>query len=227
MLYLLALLLLIALILGPQLWAKHILKKYSAPRTDLPGTGGELVQHLRRKHALDDLKLESTASGDHYDPTTRTVRLTEANLNGRSLTAVAVASHEFGHALQHAADYRPLLARTRMINIAQKAEKAAAVALMALPLLALAPGGGRLAPLMIVLVLVGIAGAALVHLITLPVELDASFARALPLLKEGGYVDSRDLGAVQRILLACALTYLAASLAGLLNVWRWLRFLRR
>src|SRR5690606_33223224 len=126
-----------------------------------------------------------------------------ANLNGRSLTAVAVASHEFGHALQHAAGYQPLLARTRMINLAQKAEKAAAVALMALPLLALAPGGGRLAPLMIVLVLIGIAGAALVHLITLPVELDASFGRALPLLKEGGYVDRGDLGAVQRILLAC------------------------
>lgn len=227
MLYLILFLLLIALILGPQLWAKHILQKYSITRNDLPGTGGELVQHLQRKYALNELKLESTPTGDHYDPVTRTLRLTEAHLKGRSLTAVAVASHEFGHALQHATGYRPLLARTRMVNVAQKAEKAAALALMALPLLALAPGGGRVAPLLIVLVLIGIAGAALVHLVTLPVEFDASFGRALPLLKEGGYVDSGDLGAVQRILLACALTYLAASLAGLLNVWRWLRFLRR
>src|SRR5690606_33845631 len=125
-----------ALILGPQMWAKHILQKYSTTRSDLPGTGGELVQHLQRKYALNELKLESTPAGDHYDPTTRTVRLTEAHLNGRSLTAVAVASHEFGHALQHATDYRPLLARTRMVNVAQKAEKAAALALMALPLLA-------------------------------------------------------------------------------------------
>jgi hypothetical protein len=227
MLYLVLFVLLLGLILAPQLWARHILRKYSAPRSDLPGTGGELVEHLRKKFALADLQLESTPTGDHYDPQTRTVRLTEQNLNGRSLTAVAVASHEFGHALQHATDYRPLLARTGMVRLAGHAEKAAGIALMVLPLLALAPGGGRLAPLLIVVVLSGMAGAALVHLITLPVELDASFGRALPLLQEGDYVASGDLTAVRRILLACALTYLAASLAGLLNVWRWLKFLRR
>ena len=82
----------------------------------------------------------------------------------------------------------------------------------------------------ILLFLVGLASLgsrALVHLITLPVELDASFGKALPILKEGRYVDPADEAAVRRLLRAAAFTYVAASLAGLLNVWRWLRLLRR
>ena len=66
-----------------------------------------------------------------------------------------------------------------------------------------------------------------VHLITLPVELDASFGRALPILKEGQYISNTDYRAARKILTACALTYLASSLSGLLNFWRWLRVFRR
>jgi hypothetical protein len=65
----------------------------------------------------------------------------------------------------------------------------------------------------------------LVQLVTLPVEWDASFGRAMPLL-ESGYLDQAQLPAARTILRACSLTYLAASLAGLLNFWRWMRFLR-
>src|SRR5690554_5292538 len=101
MIYLILILLLLLLIFGPGYWASHILKKYSTPRQDIPGTGGELVEHLRKRFGLDDLKLESSEQGDHYDPRDKTVRLSKDNLEGRSLTAVAVAAHEFGHALQH------------------------------------------------------------------------------------------------------------------------------
>jgi Zn-dependent membrane protease YugP len=66
-----------------------------------------------------------------------------------------------------------------------------------------------------------------VHLVTLPVEFDASFGRALPILKEGQYINNNDYLAARKILTACALTYLASSLSGLLNFWRWLRMLRR
>ena len=68
---------------------------------------------------------------------------------------------------------------------------------------------------------------ALVQLVTLPVELDASFNKALPLLQQGQYLDQQDMVAARQILKAAALTYVAGSLASLLNVWRWLRFLRR
>ena len=66
----------------------------------------------------------------------------------------------------------------------------------------------------------------LVHLVTLPVEFDASFKRALPVLRKG-YLGNSDLKDARTILLACSLTYVAASLASLLNFWRWLRFIRR
>jgi Zn-dependent membrane protease YugP len=223
----LLILILAALILGPQQWAQHVLKKYSAPRQDIPGTGGQFVKHLRKKFNLGYLKLEPTALGDHYDPISKTVRLSEANLNGQSLTAMAVAAHEFGHALQHARNYKPLLARTRLVGFAQKTEKLGGIALFIIPLISFTPGGIRLLPLLIIVAIFSIAVSCIVHLITLPVEFDASFTRALPLLKQGQYVDNKDLHRVRHILLACAFTYLASSLAGLLNFWRWFRFLRR
>lgn len=227
MIIVILILLLAALILGPQQWAKYILEKHSTPREDIQGTGGQFVKHLRKKFNLDYLTLEPTDSGDHYDPMSKTVRLTESNLNGQSLTAVAVAAHEFGHALQHAKNYQPLLARTRMVGFAQKTEKLAGIVLFALPLLSLTPGGMRYAPLLIIFMIFTVAFSSIVHLVTLPVEFDASFGRALPILKQGQYINNRDMRSVRHILLACAFTYLASSLAGLLNFWRWFRFLRR
>ena len=67
----------------------------------------------------------------------------------------------------------------------------------------------------------------LVHLLTLPTEFDASFNRALPMLSSGSYIPHEDIPAAKKILLACALTYVSNSLIGLLNVWRWIRLLRR
>ena len=67
----------------------------------------------------------------------------------------------------------------------------------------------------------------LVHLVTLPVEFDASFKRAMPILEQGGYLSEEDLPRARRILTACALTYFAASLASMLNFWRWIRVLKR
>jgi len=227
MVLLILILILAALILGPQQWARHVLNKYSKQRQDIAGTGGQFVKHLRKKFKLDYLKLEPTTLGDHYDPSSRTVRLSEANLNGQSLTAVAVAAHEFGHALQHARHYKPLEARTKLVGFAQKTEKLGGIALFVIPLISMAPGGVRLLPLLILIAVFSIATSCIVHLVTLPVEFDASFGRALPILKQGQYVDNKDMRCVRHILLACALTYLASSLAGLLNFWRWFRFLRR
>jgi hypothetical protein len=131
-----------------------------------------------------------------------------------------------GHALQDHQGYAPLAWRTRLVLLAQAAEKAGALLMLMIPVLMLAtrrPASG------LVGFAVGAAGflaAALVHLVTLPVELDASYRRALPLLAGVGLA-SRDLAPARRILTACALTYVAASLSGMLNLWRWLAVLRR
>jgi Zn-dependent membrane protease YugP len=80
---------------------------------------------------------------------------------------------------------------------------------------------------MVAIGLGSMASATLVHLVTLPVELDASFGKALPILKSGHYIQSEDEHAVHRVLQAAALTYVAGSLASLLNLARWFAFLRR
>lgn len=211
------------LVFAPQLWVRRVLLRHSKERTDIPGTGGELARHLLDSAGLDSIEVEATDSGDHYDPSARKVRLTPLVLHGRSLTAVAVAAHEVGHALQHADGYRPLTTRTHLVRAARTIEIIATIVLAVVPVMALVT---HAPPLVIANLVAGFALMALpvvVHLVTLPVELDASFARALPILDRGNYLEPADLPAVRRVLQAAAMTYVAASLASLLNVMRWFR----
>ncbi|GAB4300779.1 MAG: zinc metallopeptidase [Thiohalomonadaceae bacterium] len=219
-------LLILFLTLAPALWAKMVLRRYSGMRRDYPGSGGELARHLLDRHGLKHVAVETTEQGDHYDPQARAVRLAPEHFNGRSLTAVTVAAHEVGHALQDHSGYAPLAWRTRLVRLARGAEKAGAALMLALPVLTLltrAPSAG------LVMFLAGLAsfgGAILVHLVTLPVELDASYRRALPLLASG-YLPRSDLHPARQILTACAFTYVAASLFSVLNLARWWAILRR
>ncbi len=165
--------------------------------------------------------------GDHYDPINKVVRLSAGNYHGKSLTALVVAAHEIGHALQDKLGYQPLHARTQMVGIAQQIERIGAALMLALPIVL---GIFRVPAAGLLTFLAGFASLgtpAVVHLITLPVEWDASFRRALPVLKEGQYLNARDQRIAQRILTACALTYVASSLASLLNLARWIALLRR
>lgn len=224
--YLIALLLIIAIVFGPQWWASYTFRRYSTQRDDIPGSGGELALHLLKRFAID-AQVEQTEKGDHYDPTVQRVRLSPGNMNGRSLTAVAVAAHEVGHAIQHH-NSEPLLAtRTRLITLAHWGEKVGAALMFAIPIVTLITRVPHSGLLLFLLGFCSMGLATLVHLITLPVEWDASFNKALPILREGRYIDAKDERAVRRILKAAALTYVAASLASLLNLARWLSFLRR
>lgn len=224
---LILLLLLLALVFGPGLWVRRILKKHSSPREDLPGTGGELAVHLVERYELEGVRIETTQGGDHYDPRDRTIRLGEDNYNGKSLTAVATAAHEFGHALQHARNYRPLSWRTRLVGKAAWFERFTGIAIIALPLLSLIPGMALIARMLLLVVVLSMLMTTLIHLVTLPVEFDASFGRALPILSDGGYINTVDRRAVRRVLLACALTYVSSAMMSLLNIGRWFRLLRR
>ena len=223
----LLLLIVLAILLGPQLWTRRVFAQYRGHREDYPGTGGDLARHLLDRFNLPHVKVETTEVGDHYDPMAKVVRLTPDNFGGKSLTAATVAAHEVGHALQDQAGYKPLQERTRLIRVAQGAEKMGSVVMIGIPIVAVltrSPAGGLL------VFLAGLATmsiGALVHLITLPVEWDASFRRALPVLEQGHYITRDDLQGARRILTAAALTYVAASLGGLLNIWRWITLLRR
>ncbi len=202
------------------------MKRHSKTINALPGTGGELAQHLIDQYHLP-VTVETTEQGDHYDPQSKTVRLSPEYFNGKSLTAIAIAAHEVGHAVQDFRQDKLLLLRGRMVTTSQHFEKLGAGVIFIAPLLSAFTRSPQLGLLIGLIGLLSIASSVVVHLISLPVEFDASFNKALPLLKEGHYVTKRDLIPVRQVLLAASLTYVAAAMAGLLNVWRWIAILKR
>lgn len=222
----LLILLLIALIFGPQWWANYTFKRYAKKQDHIPGTGGELARHLLDRFEMKEVQVEITEQGDHYDPEAKTVRLTENNYNDNSLTAVAVAAHEVGHAIQHHNNEAKLILRTRLVKIAEKVAKLGTIIMVVMPLVMLITRSPIAGILLTLAGLGSIAGSAVIHLVTLPVEWDASFSKALPILKQD-YIQTQDHVAVERILKAAALTYVAASLASIFNIWRWVVLLRR
>ena len=225
---LLIIVLLLVLILGPQWWARYTFRRYAGVLERIPGTGGELARHLLDRFEMPDVAVEKTQQGgDHYDPEHRVVRLGPDNYDNNSLTAVAVAAHEVGHAIQHQRNEPKLALRTRLVRLAQTTQQIGAGAMFLLPVvmaITRAPSAGIL---MAAIGLGSMASATLVHLVTLPVEIDASFGKALPMLRSGRYIRPEDEVAVRRVLRAAASTYVAGSLASLLNLARWLAFLRR
>jgi Zn-dependent membrane protease YugP len=138
-----------------------------------------------------------------------------------------VATHEVGHAVQDHLGYTPLYLRTRWVVAAQKAERLGVVFMIAIPVITALTRVPTVGILMFIAGMASLVLPVLIHLVTLPVEWDASFKRALPLLTAGDYIPEDDLPAARRILTACALTYVASALASLLNLWRWIRVLRR
>jgi len=218
---------LLILIFAPSLWVKHVLSKYSQPADRYPGTGGQLARQLLDHYGMHKVGVEATDSGDHYDPFDKCVRLTPDKLNGCSLTAITVAAHEVGHALQDHTGYLPLHLRTRLAKLAQPVQKVGAGILLAAPLIVLLTRAVPVGALMILGGLLTLGFATIVHFITLPMEWNASFSRALPMLQAGDYLHKNDLPHAKRLLLAAAMTYVAASLMSLLNVSRWWFILRR
>src|SRR3954465_3833051 len=113
---LLALAILLVVLLGPQWWVRHALERHGVERPDLPGTGGELARHLLDVAGLHGVKVELTGDGDHYDPEAHAVRLLPQHHDGRSVAAVAVATHEVSHAIQHARGERPFALRFALVK---------------------------------------------------------------------------------------------------------------
>lgn len=218
---------LLALTLVPSLWVQSVMRRYSQPANRYPRTGGQTARHLLDALGLRNVTTEVTDRGDHYDPLAKAVRLTADNFNGRSLTAVTIAAHEVGHALQDARGFAPLHLRTHLVRWVAPIEKLGAGMLMLAPLGAILTRSPRLG-------LVGLAGGVLtlgagvvVHFLTLPTELDASFMRALPLMKQQNVLRPEDLPRARLLLTAAAFTYVAVALQSLLNIARWWAILRR
>lgn len=210
----------------PTMWISSVLRRHGRERADIARTGGEAARSMLDRLGLKHVRVEATQLGDHYDPEAKVVRLSPERFEGRSLAATVVAAHEVGHAMQDATGYRPLVVRTRFARQAALLEKVGIVLMLAAPL-AMAAMPGRAAFLISLaagLFLLGLP--ILMHAATLPVEYDASFRRAIPLLAAGPYIGVRDMPAARQLLHAAAFTYVAAAAFSILNVARWLRVLR-
>jgi Zn-dependent membrane protease YugP len=219
-------LLLLALIFLPQFWVGRVLAAHQAERPDIEGTGAELARHLLDQAGLRHVKVELTDAGDHYDPASETVRLTLPHHDGRSVAALSVAAHEVSHALQHAHGDRLFALRMRLAPKVAWVEAAAQFAFFAIPLLGIFLRSPAVIALNVALVVMMMGARLVMHLVTLPVELDASFRRALPILETGHFLPADDLPSARRVLKAAALTYVAAALVSLIDITRLLRVLR-
>ncbi len=219
--------LLLAVVFLPQFWVKRVIQRYRTADYHYPMSGAELASMMLKRYGLNDVKLEVVRDGDHYDPEARAVRLSEANYTGRNLTAITIAAHEVGHAIQHDTGYAPMALRTRLIGRTAGAERLGAMILMAAPVIAVLARRPLPALILFLAGLISMGAPVMVHLVTLPVEFDASFNRALPILKADGHLKPEDEAAAEKLLKAAALTYVASSLSSLLNFWKWLRVIRR
>jgi len=216
---------LLLLLLGPMLYVRLVMGTHGRERPDIPGTGAALARHLLDAAGLADVTVERTDRGDHYDPDARAVRLSDPYFDGRSVTAMAVAAHEVAHAVQHRDGMRLFRLRQVLAGWLVQSDRIARILLLATPVLALALRSPALMAGQLALGIAVMALGVVVHAATLPVELDASFRRALPVLGQG-YLQGADLRRARAVLRAAALTYLAGALFSLVNVARWVRVFR-
>ncbi len=163
-------------------------------------------------------------AGDHYSPEEKVVRLSARNFDGKSVTAVAVAAHEVGHALQHQDNYAPLMLRQRLAGLCIIIERTGGILLMATPMVFAVTHSPVVLLAELVLGLGILASTVVIHIFTLPTEFDASFKRALPILEN--YLRPEDMPGARQVLKAAAFTYVASALVSILNIARWLRILR-
>ena len=218
-------LMLVAPTLILSLWAQYKVKSTFAKYSNVPSSrrisGQEAASILLRSHKINNVRIEAVGGSltDHYDPRSKTVRLSQPVFNQASIAAIGVAAHEAGHAIQDATAYGPLVLRSTLVPVANIGSSIGPwIAIAGLFFLPESP-----------LFLVGIllfGGAVLFYLITLPVEFNAS-ARAIAVLRSNNVLSEKELDGVKQVLTAAALTYVASALTAVMSLVRLLLLRRR
>jgi len=198
------------------LWVRSSYSKYSKKMSASGMTGQQVARTILDRNNLSKVRVEPVAGQltDHYDPRSKVVRLSEGNFRSNSIAAVSVAAHECGHAIQDGSGYLPMKLRAGLFPIVNFAGQ------LWFPLffLAIIMGiGTSLGSLFIQLAVLAFAGVLLFHVVTLPVEINAS-TRAYALLTRYGMLSREEAGGTKRVLTAAAFTYIAAALTSLLTL---------
>ena len=197
-------------------WVRSSYKKYSKQMSASGLTGAQTARMILDRSNLSSVRVEPVAGQltDHYDPRTKTVRLSEGNFGQNSIAAVSVAAHEVGHAIQDATGYTPMKLRSGLFPIVNFAGQ------LWFPLFFLAfimGVGTATGQLFIQLAAIAFLGILAFHVVTLPVEINAS-TRAYGLLTRYGILSHSEAGGTKRVLTAAACTYIAAALTALLTL---------
>jgi len=205
----------------PKIWLNYALKRNDEILESMPFTGLEFGELVLKENALKGVKITNTDLGDHYDLENQEVRVLEERLSKKSITAISVVAHEIGHAIQHKEKYKPLEQRTQLVkNTSWISKLGGGVLYSGIPII-LATGSSGLIKICLFIVFLSVIISALVHLITLNVEMDASFNRALPILKEK--VPAEYLSGCRSVLRAAAFTYVIGALTSFLSLrYLWL-----
>lgn len=226
MLYALIGLVIFVLVYGPQLWVRYVLHKHQREIPDIPGTGSELARHLLDRFELSQVEVKAGGKGEnYYQPGDNYVSLSPEVFKGKSITAVAVAAHEVGHALQFNRQEPVSHLREKYFGKAILIQRIGMGIVSLSPLIGVLVKVPQLSLLILAAGVISLFISVLMYVAILPEEFDASFNKALPILAEG-YVPEQYLPKIRQVLRACALTYVAAALADVLSLWRWLRLLR-
>lgn len=202
------------LCLGASALVKSTMAKYARVRNVSGVTGADAARRILNQEGLYNVQVQclNGREGDHYDPRTNTVRLSYENYNSASVTAVGVAAHECGHAIQHAKGYAPLSFRTALVPIVNIGSS------LGLPLILL----GLLLGWNQTLIQIGIWAfslAVLFQLVTLPVEFNAS-RRAVQKVEQYGLLTPSENTGCKKVLTAAAMTYVAAAASSALQLFR-------
>lgn len=218
--YMLLMLVGMVLIFIPQQWVIGTFRKFNEIPTASGMTGEQVASAILRENGLSHVSIEAIGGSlsDHYDPGAKVIRLSTENYYGRSISNVAVAAHETGHAIQHAKGYFPVVIRSALVPAVNFGSGLGPWLIM------ISLGLGfthHLMPQwawMLAWVGVFLYGAAVAfHFVTLPVELDAS-SRALHILSTHTYLSSNEMTDAKKVLTAAAFTYVATALYALIQL---------
>lgn len=190
--------------------------KYSRVRSRTGMTGREAAEYVLRSAGIYDVRVEHVGGNltDHYDPRTKTLRLSDATYNSQSVAAIGVAAHECGHAVQHATGYAPLRFRGALVPVANLGST------IVWPLIIIGLlFTGQSSMLFLNLGILAFSLAVLFQIVTLPVEFDAS-NRAVRVLGSTGLLYEDELRDTRKVLTAAALTYVAGAAASILQLLR-------
>ena len=200
----------------PGLWVNYTLNKHDDVLPNMPFTAKEFGLNLLKEQNLDEVNIEDTRIGDHYDTSSKTVRVKPERLDKKSITSITVMCHEIGHAIQHKENYPPLIRRQKIISKTEWLNKLSSLLLYAGVPTILATGALPFIRVCVIIIFASILINMISHLITLDVELDASFKRAMPILENK--IPQEYHASCKSILRVCAFTYVIGSLTTILNV---------